>query len=93
MHATVILPHFYDNDDIHLMYSLVFSCLLWSSHDMIDDFSRDFVHIHKQSNPKEIHTLTKEGSEKTAIEAFLNTYPLNYYKQSEFIDRVATLQH
>ena len=31
---------------------------------MIDDFSRDFVHIHKQSNPKEIHTLTKEGSEK-----------------------------
>ena len=65
MHASVILPHFYeDNDDIHLMYSLVFSCLLWSSHDMIDDFSRDFVHIHKQSNPKEIHTLTKEGSEK-----------------------------
>ena len=71
MHAYVILPHFYeDNNDIHLMYSLVFSCLLWSSHDMIDDFSRDFVHIHKQSNPKEIHTLTKEGIEKTAIGAF-----------------------
>ena len=56
------------SSNVFISFFLVCFCL--SSHDMIDDFSRDFVHIHKQSNPKEIHTLTKEGSEKAERPSF-----------------------
>ena len=74
------------SSNVFISFFLVCFCL--SSHDMIDDFSRDFVHIHKQSNPKEIHTLTKEGSEKAGCNRgllfeYISYIPLYQYRSNE----------